>query len=122
MYKDREKQLQNRKKHYKENKQYYLDKARRNKETVTKRNFEHIDKYLSEHPCVDCGETDPIVLEFDHVTGTKEANIASLYNCSLERLQKEIGKCEVRCANCHKRITAKRGNFRKYKMSHSFKG
>lgn len=62
-------------------------------------------EYFLEHPCVDCGETDPIVLEFDHKDSEhKEYNISSkLYNQTWETLLNEIVKCEVRCANCHRR-------------------
>lgn len=64
--------------------------------------------YLLEHPCVDCGESDPVVLEFDHV-GEKKAEIGKMisYSCRLDLIFEEISKCEVRCANCHKRKTAK---------------
>ena len=65
-------------------------------------------EYLREHPCVDCGEDDPVVLEFDHVRGDKEGNIGCLINdWSWERLRIEIEKCDVRCANCHRRRTYK---------------
>lgn len=67
--------------------------------------------YLSTHPCVDCGESDILVLEFDH-TGDliKEANVSRLIggSSSLQRLQEEVAKCEVRCANCHRRKTIER--------------
>jgi hypothetical protein len=57
---------------------------------------------LAEHPCVDCGETDPVVLEFDHVRGKKKFNISgNAYAKSDQELEKEIAKCEVRCRNCH---------------------
>src|SRR2546427_3094171 len=62
-----------------------------------------IAEYLSTHPCVDCGETDIVVLEFDHVR-EKVADVATYANSgrSWERIWAEIEKCEVRCANCHR--------------------
>lgn len=63
--------------------------------------------YLSENPCVDCGETDPIVLEFDHVRGEKVAPVSSLVNSNRKWsiIEDEIDKCEIRCCNCHRRKT-----------------
>jgi hypothetical protein len=75
-------------------------------------------EYLQIHPCVDCSETDPIVLEFDHVRGKKKYNISCLINSTnVDLLLEEIKKCEVRCANCHKRKTAKQ--FQNYKYIRS---
>lgn len=70
---------------------------------------EFVWDYLSDHPCVDCGETDPVVLEFDHVRGKKRADISKLVTegYSLEIVQEEITKCEVVCRNCHIRRTHK---------------
>lgn len=69
--------------------------------------------YLKSHPCVDCSEDDPIVLEFDHVSGTKSFNISDAIRSaySIGRIETELAKCEVRCANCHRRVTASRGNW-----------
>ena len=66
--------------------------------------------YLKENPCVDCGISDPLVLTFDHVTGTKKMNISQMVNqgYSLEAIQNEISKCEVRCGNCHMRVEKQR--------------
>src|ERR1044072_56263 len=75
---------------------------------------ELIWNYLSDHPCVDCGESDIVVLEFDHVRGEKFDNIASLVRslAKIEVIVSEIEKCEVRCANDHRRVTAQRGGGR----------
>ncbi len=70
--------------------------------------------YLKEHPCVDCGEDDIIVLEFDHLPEfEKKANISRLMDYSWEIIAEEIAKCEVRCANCHRRKTAQRAGWSK---------
>lgn len=68
------------------------------------RNRNFVMDYLKTHPCVDCGETDIVVLEFDHVRGKKVGNISAMVNgpFSLQSLKKEVSKCEVRCANCHR--------------------
>jgi len=68
-------------------------------------------EYLATHPCVDCGEDDPIMLEFDHVRGRKRDSVCGLIKrriSSLEPLKAEVAKCEVRCANCHRRRTVKK--------------
>lgn len=63
-----------------------------------------LDEHLAAHPCVDCGEADPIVLQFDHVRGDGWTNMnQAVRNFGLERLLEEIAKCDVRCANCHVR-------------------
>lgn len=78
--------------------------------------MEYIREYLLNNPCVDCGEKDIVVLEFDHQDRTlKTAHVSSLVRArsSLELVKSEIEKCQVRCANCHRRITAKQFNWAK---------
>lgn len=76
------------------------------------RNREFIYQYKLSHPCVDCGEADPAVLHFDHIKD-KEYLISKLISdkSSLSKIKKEIEKCEVRCANCHMRKTARDYNY-----------
>lgn len=94
--------------HYLENRGYYLEKTR--KRNIHQRNTikKYVFEYLSKHPCLDCGETDPVVLEFDHVEA-KIQNVSNLLqkNYPITRIIEEIAKCSVRCANCHRRKTAK---------------
>ncbi len=68
-----------------------------------------LDAYRATHPCVDCGEADPIVLEFDHVRGSKREEVTRMINrgLALSTIQAEIEKCDVRCANCHRRKTTR---------------
>lgn len=64
-----------------------------------------INEHKRKHPCVDCGEKDIDVLEFDHVRGKKKASVAKIpwSNYSIDFLLREIEKCDMRCANCHQK-------------------
>jgi hypothetical protein len=75
------------------------------------RNLAHVYDVLRRSACADCGERDPLVLEFDHVD-LKRASVTRLawYGCSLATIDAEIAKCEIRCASCHRRITTIRGD------------
>jgi hypothetical protein len=65
-----------------------------------KRVREWVNTYKLEHGCVDCGYKEHFVaLEFDHVKGEKSFNVCN--SKSITQAQKEIEKCDVRCANCH---------------------
>lgn len=69
---------------------------------------DNILNYLNQHGCVDCGEDDPIVLDFDHHSDKIDNVSTMIRDCkSWEVILNEIQKCDVRCANCHRRKTAK---------------
>ncbi len=94
---------------YERNKDYQKQNARKHSTTYRQNLREYVLNYLSTHPCISCGESDPCVLEFHHTRGKKEADVSSLIGrgSSLEALKIEIEKCDVLCANCHRKLTAK---------------
>ena len=70
---------------------------------------QRLQNYLEAHPCVDCGEADIRCLDFDHRDPeAKVANVGALVAMHVRwsRIQAEIAKCDVRCANCHRKRTA----------------
>ena len=71
---------------------------------VDRENQRRALEFLLDHPCVDCGEDDPIVLEFDH-RGDKLFTVSEVlhWHVRWEVIAAEIAKCDVRCANCHRR-------------------
>jgi hypothetical protein len=101
------------------NREYYISTPERNPQRrassrkMIEASREHVWEYLLSHPCVDCFESDPAVLEFDHVRGVKRLAISEMIKryMSIKTIDLEIAKCEVRCANCHRRVTAKRGGW-----------
>lgn len=71
--------------------------------------------YLRAHPCVDCGEADPIVLDFDRRDPIpKRVAVSKLvWRSTWAYIEAEMAKCDVRCANCHRRRTAVEFGWRK---------
>lgn len=98
------------KNHYNRNKGYYLRKAKKRNAKIKLKIYEYLCEYLVKHPCIDCGESDLAVLEFDHkgeIPKFKAVSHMIRNQAKLEKIIEEINKCEVRCANCHRRKTAK---------------
>ena len=105
------------KEHYAANRQRYIDQTAARKRVIARERTEYLLAYFLTHPCADCGETDPLVLEFDHV-GEKDFNIAAGFlHYRWQRVLDEIARCEVVCANCHRRRTARRGGFLRLTLS-----
>lgn len=109
-YKSKKDQSLASKRHYEANKVAVKNRAALFKRLSRVRNKNFIKEFLLKNPCVDCGESDIVVLEFDHIGTNKVDNIStgSANGWSLGKLIMEIEKCVVRCANCHRRITYKR--------------
>jgi hypothetical protein len=102
--------------HYYRNKDYYLRKANKRNRILREIIKKYLFEYLIRHPCVDCGEKDPIVLEFDHIKEKAFTLSSFARNHTLEDVVKEVAKCEIRCANCHRRKTAKQFGWHKNQL------
>lgn len=99
---------------YRDHRPQHIANVNANTERYRGRNNGFVLEYLRTHPCVDCGEFDPDVLEFDHVRG-KTRPVSKLKGASapLQRIIAEIERCEVRCVNCHMKRTADQFGWRK---------
>jgi len=99
------------KNHYDNNKEKIKKRTRARERKVRKIAREYIVSKLK-NGCIDCGEKDIIVLDFDHLSDKKYSiSRMVLECCSLEKIILEIDKCVIRCANCHRRKTAKDFNW-----------
>lgn len=85
----------------------YTEKAKNKRKA---RQWLIVVEYLRSHPCVDCGEVNIVLLEFDHVRGVKKCSVGSLINGSQadKAILGEIAKCDVVCVRCHRYRTVRR--------------
>ena len=96
------------KEHYAKNRQRYINQAQEVKRRLARERTLYLIEFFKTHPCIGCGESDPVVLEFDHLDD-KSFNVGqALHNRNWQSILDEIAKCEVVCANCHRRRTARR--------------
>ena len=95
--------------HYSANRATYIKKAADRNVQALQKVRSYLLEYLLKHPCVDCGEKDIVVLQFDHYNGNKVTEVGTLVRRGhpLATIRAEIEKCEVVCANCHTRRTAR---------------
>ena len=73
-----------------------------------------LSNYMDDKSCKHCGDHRKVVLEFHHLRD-KNFNLADGIKKSINTIKKEIEKCEILCANCHRIETAKERNYFKLK-------
>ena len=97
-YKNEEKQKASQKKYYLENKAKYVEERKIRR----RRNKEYVESLKTQ--CSSCGLDDKMCLDFHHLD-SKFKNVSQLVNdaTTLEKIKCEIDKCDVLCANCHKK-------------------
>jgi len=79
--------------------------ARKRRSDAWQRGSNFINTYKQSHPCVNCGESDPVCLDFHHRDPKTKRFGIGRGGCarSIFLLKEEIAKCLVLCANCHRK-------------------
>lgn len=93
------------------------NKAIARKAIRIKDNKQKLLKILINSSCVICLEKDIVVLDFDHLDRSIKIDNVSNMVCqglSWLKIEEEIKKCQILCANCHRRKTAKDLNLWRY--------
>ena len=101
--KDIQKRREYRRKWYALNKKSEQAHVNRRKKEITN----WFKKYKESLHCLMCGETHPATLDFHHKNRTdKEFGINTRVHSgySIDKIKQEIEKCEVLCANCHRKL------------------
>lgn len=96
------------------------ERQKANKERAREKARGYIAEYFATHSCTDCGESDPIILTFDHLPDRdkKRADISLMVRdgLGLEAIKAEIEKCEVVCFNCQSIRTQQRAGHYRWRM------
>lgn len=104
-YKNIEDRRASRRKHYRKNRGYYIDKRQAYRSTVQAK----LKEYKESRVCHDCGLSFPAyMLDFDHRhPEEKSYNISRMVHdgFSWESILVEIEKCDLVCANDHRQRT-----------------
>jgi len=91
-----------RKTSYDKNKETTLIRNKKNK----KKGRDWFTEYKSQLSCKTCGENHPACLDFHHKDPSKkDVEVSKIVSntFSIEYIMKEIEKCDILCANCHRK-------------------
>ena len=105
--------------HYAKYGDAYRERARVRKANTKIDRQDKMADYMLGRGCENCGVDDIRVLDFDHLDPSlKSFSIARAINASYswERIQEEIKKCRILCANCHRIRTAEQYSWRKWRL------
>lgn len=97
---------------YEKNKAQHVANVAARKAAVRERVLAFVRELKEKTPCADCGNNYPYyVMDFDHLSD-KEYALANMIQkgYDIPAVQKEIDKCEIVCANCHRERTHSRKN------------
>jgi hypothetical protein len=90
--------------YYRRNRERLIQRQGEKNRRLAERRRKWLAEYKSGLSCAKCGESHPATLTFHHVKPSQKSfavGDAITLKVSLRRLQDEIRKCEVLCANCH---------------------
>lgn len=105
--------------HYKKYGDQYRERARVRKLAIKKLRQEQLYDHMKGKACEHCGISDIRVLEFDHLEPklkTFGISKAVTNGYSWDIIMKEIEKCRILCANCHKIVTSQSQKWRKGRL------
>lgn len=86
----------------------------RKNEARKKQKVQYVQQLKADMPCVDCGGFfHYAAMDFDHKAGARDEGDDSVaflahHGASLKRIDAEISKCDLVCANCHRLRTWQR--------------
>jgi hypothetical protein len=93
------------KEHYNNNKNAY-----KLRNIARKQNLYNLTNESKKNGCVICNESEPCTLDFHHINKDEKSFTISHRvrdnNLTTETLAKEIAKCVILCANCHRKLHA----------------
>ena len=102
-FKDPERKKEYRRKGYAENSKSEIAHVKRRKDEIRKWFWE----YKKSLKCSKCSEAHPAIIDFHHKKD-KEKEMAISYmvanGFSIKKIKEELNKCQVVCANCHRKI------------------
>ncbi len=95
-------------------KQYKKDHYRKHRKEHNQQNQKNRNElrawfrdFKSQHKCNMCTETHPACLDFHHQNpNNKKQTVANLVHrgASKDRIEREMLKCVILCANCHRKL------------------